>query len=148
MKEKQKRVFQFFNEVGIIQQLVGNMFNRRLPEGLHVSHFSVLNHMIRLGDGRTPLALADAFQVTKGTMTHTVSTLEKRGFVEVRPNAADGRSKLVFLTDAGRTFHASAIESLTPMLDILGREIDVDKLIEVLPVLKEVRQFLDDRRDM
>ncbi|MGI9463257.1 MAG: MarR family winged helix-turn-helix transcriptional regulator [Aestuariivirgaceae bacterium] len=148
MKEKQKRAFQFFTEVGIIQQLAGNMFNRRLPDGLHVSHFSVLNHMIRLGDDKTPLALADAFQVSKGTMTHTVATLERRGLVEVRPNTADGRSKLVFLTEAGRAFHSSAMESLTPMLDLLEREIDIDKMLKVLPVLEEVRRFLDDRRDL
>ena len=75
VNEHVKLVFQFFNEVGIIQQLSATLFNKRLPEGLHVSHFSVLNHMVRLGDGKTPLALANAFQVTKATMTHTLSTL-------------------------------------------------------------------------
>ncbi len=148
MKEQQQPLFQFFTEVGIIQQLATTMLNRRLPDGLHVSHFSVLNHMIRLGDGKTPLALANAFQVTKGTMTHTISTLEQRGFVSVAPNAADGRSKLVFLTEAGREFHHAAIESLSPMLDALAREMDVGKLIEALPILEEVRQILDEKRDL
>ena len=62
--DKHKLAFQFFNEIGIIQQLASTAFNRRLPEGLHVSHFAVLNHLTRLGDGKTPRALASAFQVT------------------------------------------------------------------------------------
>ena len=147
MQDDHKRTFEFFNEIGIIQQLAVSMFNRRLPDGLHVSHFSVLNHMTRLGDGKTPLSLANAFQVTKGTMTHTIATLEKRGFVEVAPNASDGRSKLVYLTDAGRKFQAAAIESLMPSLEVLARNMDVNKLQEALPVLRQVRQILDENRD-
>ncbi|WP_282608752.1 MarR family winged helix-turn-helix transcriptional regulator [Pelagibius sp. Alg239-R121] len=145
---RQKLAFQFFTEVGIIQQLGTALFNKRLPEGLHVSHFSILNHMMRLGDGKTPLSLAESFQVTKGTMTHTLAGLTKRGLVRVEPNALDGRSKLVFLTDDGRVFHKTAIESLAPMFAMLDEKIDFDKLIEVIPLLQEVREILDSNRDM
>lgn len=147
-QERQKLAFQFFNEVGIIQQLGTALFNKRLPEGLHVSHFSILNHMVRLGDGRTPLVLADAFQVTKGTMTHTLAGLSKRGLIRLEPNASDGRSKLVFLTDAGRDFHKDAIESLSPVFAMLEEKIDFEKLIEVLPLLQEVREVLDSNREI
>ncbi len=147
-QERQKLAFQFFNEVGIIQQLGTALFNKRLPEGLHVSHFSILNHMMRLGDGRTPLALSDAFQVTKGTMTHTLAGLSKRGLIRLEPNASDGRSKLVFLTDAGRDFHKTAIESLGPAFAMLEEKIDFKELVKVLPLLQEVRQVLDSNRDI
>ena len=73
--------FRFFNEIGIISQLSRTMMDMRLPEGVNTSHFSVLNHLIRVQDGRTPLALARAFQVPKTTMTHTLAGLEKLGFV-------------------------------------------------------------------
>ena len=147
-QERQKLAFQFFNEVGIIQQLSTALFNKRLPDGLHVSHFSILNHMMRLGDGKTPLSLAEAFQVTKGTMTHTLAGLTKRGLIRLEPNTADGRSKLVFLTDEGRAFHKVAIESLGPMFAMVETQIDFDKLIEVLPLLREVREILDNNRDI
>ncbi len=61
------------------------MFEARLPKGMLVSHFSVLNHLIRMADGRTPLELARAFQVAKTIVTHTLTTLEKHGLIEVRP---------------------------------------------------------------
>jgi hypothetical protein len=59
--------FRLFNEIGIIEQLSRARFEARLPQGVTVPHFSVLNHLIRVEDGRTPLELATAFQVPKTT---------------------------------------------------------------------------------
>ncbi|MEL6289794.1 MAG: MarR family winged helix-turn-helix transcriptional regulator [Pseudomonadota bacterium] len=145
---QRKAVFQFFNEVGIIQQLASTMFNKCLPDGLHVSHFAVLNHLVRLGDEKTPLALAEAFQVTKGTMTHTLATLSKRGFITLRPHATDGRSKIVLLTDEGRAFQVRAMESLSPAMAALDGKLDYDKMIDMLPELSKVRAILDANRDL
>lgn len=143
-----KLVFQFFNEVGIIHQLSTALFNKRLPEGMHVSHFSVLNHMVRLGDGKTPLALASAFQVSKATMTHTLSALTKRGLINIVPHKTDGRSKVVFLTDEGRQFQQQAIESLFPAIQAVSHQIDWHKVATLLPELQKIREVLDNNRDV
>ncbi len=148
MEDKQRQVFQFFNEVGIINQLSTALFNRVLPDGIHASHFSVLNHFVRLGDGKTPLQLAEAFQVTKGTMTHTLATLSKRGFVRLAPHETDGRSKVVFITQEGRAFQRHAMESLLPVMQELGGKLDIDTMISMLPRLAGVRQVLDENRDI
>lgn len=148
IEDKRKLTFQFFNEIGIIQQLATTAFNRRMPDGLHVSHFSVLNHLIRLGEGRTPQSLSDAFQVTKGTMTHTLGALAKRNFIDVTPHPTDGRSKVVFLTDDGRSFHAGAIKSLAPLMEIMEQKFNLEDLAEMLPKLQEVREVLDSHRDL
>lgn len=140
-------IFRFFNEVGIINQLSTTLLNNRLPEGVHVSHFSVLNHCVRLGDGKTPLTLAKAFQVSKGTMTHTLSELSRRGFLRLTPNARDGRSKLVFLTDEGRAFQKRAIESVVQVMDELEDRIDVEAIARMLPDLERLRSVLDENRD-
>lgn len=145
--EKRKLTFQFFNEIGIIHQLSTTAFNRKLPDGLHVSHFAILNHLMRLGDGKTPNSISDAFQVTKGTMTHTLGTLTKRNLIAIQPHPSDGRSKLVFLTDAGRSFHSDAIESLNPLIDLLSRNVELDTLIRMLPDLQAIREILDDNRN-
>lgn len=147
MEERHELTFQFFVEIGIIQQLSTAMFNRRLPDGLHVSHFGVLNHFIRLGDNKTPLALAKAFQVSKGTMTHTLSELSRRGFVRLAPNPEDKRSKLVFLTDEGRAFHARAMEGLVLAMDKLGARLDLEAMARILPDLSNLRTVLDNNRD-
>lgn len=143
-----KAVFQFFNEIGIINQLSSTAFNRQLPAGLHLSHFSVLNHLVRLSDGRTPSAIARAFQVTKGNMTNTLSELERRGFIALKPNPGDRRSKLVMLKAAGRKFHANAINSIAPMVAALSSQLDLEKIRAVTPMLQEVREVLDNNRDL
>jgi lipopolysaccharide export system permease protein len=69
-------LFALLNEIGIIEQLARNRFERAQPDGLRLPHFAVLNHLVRLGDGRTPGQIARAFQLTKATMTNTLQRLE------------------------------------------------------------------------
>ncbi|MDA4848026.1 MarR family winged helix-turn-helix transcriptional regulator [Hoeflea poritis] len=139
--------FSLFNEVGIIAQLSRALFEARLPKGFLVSHFSVLNHLIRVRDGQTPLQIANAFQVPKTTMTHTLSVLEKHGLIEMRPNPQDGRSKCVWLTQAGRTFREDAIAGMGPDMVDLATQFSPEYVGEVVPKLSEIRKFLDARRD-
>ena len=141
------QVFAFLNEVGIIGQLSRTLFEARLPNGFLVSHFSVLNHLVRLGDGATPMALASAFQVPKTTMTHTLTGLEKAALIEMRPNPEDGRSKCVWLTEAGRKFREDAIASLGPDIEKMLNSLDLARISSALPVLEEVREYLDRTRD-
>ncbi len=139
--------FAFFNEIGIISQLSRAFMEARLPDGLLLPHFSVCNHLLRVKDGQTPLALAKAFQVPKTTMTHTLSGLEKRNLVELKPNPKDGRSKCVWITDAGRTFRDATIQSLGPDFAVLAQSITPEELRQALPILTKVRQILDEARD-
>lgn len=144
--KRRQLLFEVLNEIGIIQQLAVAEFNRRLPEGLHVSHFSVINHLCRLGDGRTPLNISQAFQVTKATMTHTLTKLSGHGFIEIKANPEDGRSKLVYLTPIGRNFQKRAIAALEPMLDQLDQDLSSQDFINLLPRLRELRIYLDEHR--
>jgi DNA-binding MarR family transcriptional regulator len=140
-------LFAFFNEIAIIGQLSGSLFERRLPDGFLVSHFGVLNHLARLGDGKTPLDLARAFQVPKTTMTHTLAGLERAELIRVVPNPKDGRSKCVMLTDAGRGFRDQAIVRLGPDLEAIARAIAPARVAAVMPLLAEMRTWLDRERD-
>ena len=140
-------LFSFFNEIGIIAQLSRAVMEARLPKGLTLPHFSVINHLIRVKDGQTPLALAKAFQVPKTTMTHTLSGLLDHGLVDMRPNPKDGRSKTVWLTEAGRQFRETAIRSIDPDMSAIKSAIPEEKIAEILPLLAEIRSFMDAYRD-
>ncbi len=140
-------LFQFFNEVGIINQLATAMFEARLPPGFLVSQFAVLNHLIRVGDGRTPLDLARAFQVPKTTMTHTLAMLERHELVRIAPNPQDGRSKCIWITDSGRAFRTGAIAALGPEMAQLATTFPVDRIAAILPTLSALRGVLDTLRD-
>ncbi len=139
--------FRLFNEIGILAQLSRAVFEARLTGGMLVSHFAVLNHLIRVEDGRTPLELARAFQVPKTTMTHTLAGLETAGFIRMTPNATDGRSKRVWITPAGRRFRNSSIAALAPDLDDLAQAFAADRVAKILPELEALRKIMDRRRD-
>jgi DNA-binding MarR family transcriptional regulator len=145
-KDAVNELFAFFNEIGIIAQLSSTLLNRSLPDGLSTAHFSILNHMVRLGDGRTPLQLASAFQVTKATMSHSIDVLSRRGFVRIEAHPDDGRSKLVFLTRAGRAFRDRAIAKATAALSRFTGELDTGAMLDMLPRLRAVREVLDRNR--
>jgi DNA-binding MarR family transcriptional regulator len=137
----------FFLEVGILAQLSRALFEARLPAGFALPQFTVLNHLVRVKDGRTPLELARAFQVPKTSMTHSLAVLERHGLVEMRPNLRDGRSKCVFITDAGRAFRRTALAAIMPDMAKLAARFPAARLAEVLPVLTELRQIMDAQRE-
>ncbi len=143
----QAALFELFNEIGIIEQLSRATLEARLPCGLIAPHFTVLNHLTRLGDGRAPIDMARAFQVPKTTLTHTLKGLEAQGLIEMRPNPNDGRSKLVYLTEAGRTLQKGMIGALEPDFQRLMMGVDMQKLREIIPTLRDLRIFMDDDKN-
>lgn len=140
-------MFELLNEVGIIAQLSRALLESQLQDGLTANHFGVLNHLVRLGDGRTPLQMARAFQMPKTTMTHVLAGLEKRGLISVTPNPEDGRGKLVYLTQAGRELRNQAVASTTPALAGIIPQFGLEEAAAILPALRKLRVLLDEARD-
>lgn len=140
--------FRLFNEIGIIGQLTRALLEARLPPGFVAAQFSVLNHLARVGDGNTPLAIAQAFQVPKNSMTHSLTVLEREGMIEIRKNPQDGRSKLVYITDKGRVLRDDVIGALAPDIARIAAAFPPDVVARVLPDLETLRKFLDADRDV
>jgi DNA-binding MarR family transcriptional regulator len=138
--------FRLLNEIGIIAQLSRSLLEARLPSGFVLTQFSVLNHLVRVRDGQTPLELARAFQMPKTSMTHSLAVLERAGLIALHANPVDGRSKLVHITDAGRAFRQSTIDALAPDLGRIAAAIPPDQVAKMLPDLESLRQFLDAER--
>lgn len=139
-------VFGFFTEIGVINQLSTAMFAKSLPGGVHPSHFAILNHLARMGDGKAPLRIASAMQVTKNTMTHSLKVLQDRGYIDVQPDPEDGRGKRVYLTEAGRAFREEAIARVT---EELRNVIDAEQraiMRRIRGDLEQMRKHLDNSR--
>ena len=136
----------FFTEVGIINQLVSTRAERNLPYGLTLSQFSVLNHFSRGLPPKSPLALANAFQVTKGAMTNTLKQLERKGFVDIQPDEKDGRAKIVSPTQAGLSAHGDASLVLASAFKDFSESIAPDEIKALLPGLERIRIWLDNNR--
>jgi DNA-binding MarR family transcriptional regulator len=68
--------------------------------GLKTTQYSLLSHAIALGPVR-PVDLARAMKVDASTLTRNLRPLIEAGWLELGPGA-DGRSRLVSATQAGR----------------------------------------------
>jgi len=139
-------LFALLNEVGIIEQLARHRFDAAQADGLLLSHFILLNHLVRVGDGTTPARIADALQLARGAVTNTMQRLEERGLIRVAPDASDGRVKRVFLTRAGRARRQAAVRSATAELAPLLADLPEGAVAALLPTLREIRRRMDRAR--
>jgi DNA-binding MarR family transcriptional regulator len=140
-------LFEFFNEVGIIEQLSRSQFERVMPKGMSLAGFSLLNHFVRLDKvNESPARLAAAFQVTKGAMTNTLQRLEALGLIAIVQDPQDGRAKLVSITPAGRDMRDTCLSNLAPKLRQIAAVVDIDDLAVALPRLTAIREILDASR--
>ena len=132
-----------FGELFMADQLARNRISRVLPKGMQLSHFSVLNHLARLSEERTPAQLARSFHVTRGAMTNTLAKLEWAGHVHIRPDWDDARRKFVGLSPAGRAARDAAVQAVAPVISDLVRDLGADRVRAVLPVLRALRTRLE-----
>lgn len=139
-------LFRYFVEIGIIHQLVSAAFQRVLPYGLTGAQFTVLNHSVRTGDNKTPAQLAEVLQVTRGTLTSTLSRLESKKFIRLVPDSVDGRSKRVLLTAEGRKAREEAIKAAWPLIAEVKTALPREAAERELPQLERLRNWLDRRR--
>ena len=131
-----------FSEVLAADQSVRNRLSRVLPNGMELSHFSVLNHLSRADGERTPAQLAQTFGVTRGAMTNTLSKLEFSGFVHIRPDWDDARRKLVAISAAGKGARDQAMNAIAPLINDAMSDLCAEDVRRALPVLRALRTHL------
>ena len=132
-----------FSEITMADQLARAQLARALPNGMEVSHFTVLNHFARLGGEKTPAQLARIFHVTKAAMTNTLGKLEAAGYVHIRPDWDDARKKRVSLSANGLAARDRAATAVAPVFDHVVAKLGHDQIRAILPVLRELRAALD-----
>jgi DNA-binding MarR family transcriptional regulator len=111
---------------------------------MELSHFSVLNHLARVNEERTPAQLARAFHVTRGAMTNTLSRLEWAGHIHIRPDWEDARRKFVAISPSGRAARDSAVATVVPLIAEVVTALGPDRVRSLLSVLRELRVRLED----
>jgi DNA-binding MarR family transcriptional regulator len=114
---------------GDVRPSHANVFTFMRPEGVQVSELTRLAH------------------VRKQTMAQAVEELEQAGYVERRPDPADRRGRLVFLTKKGR--------SVQPVAIAAGRQVDEswasltspEQIDELRRALQKLLGQLDERSE-
>ncbi len=90
--------------------------------GLVPAQWEVLRYLARANRlSRSPGAVARYLGTTKGTVSQSLLTLQKKGLVTRRTSAVDERQVLLDLTEAGRAkLAADPLQALAADLDALG----------------------------
>ena len=140
-------MFKALTEIGIIHQLSETMLRTALPKPLTLAQFKVLTHLSRMPEVNTPTRITNAFQVTKGAMTHTLGLLEKNGFVVINDDEKDGRSKHVHTTKSGQDILLQAVTAMAPNFVGLSTELDHTEIEMLTKTLRKIRVFLDKARE-
>ena len=132
-----------FSELFMADQLARSLLSKAMPRGMELSHFSVLNHLARSAEERSPAQLARIFHVTRGAMTNTLGRLEVAGHVHIRPDWDDARRKFVAISPSGRAARDAALHSIAPILSRIVAEIGAARVRAALPVIREMRVELE-----
>jgi len=133
-----------FSEILTVDQLARNNVAKALPKGMELSHFSVLNHLARTQEEKTPAQLAQIFHLTRGAMTNTLRKLETSGYVHIRPDWDDARRKMVTISPTGRSARDAALAAIAPIIARAVGKIGYEKVRAILPVMRELRVNLSE----
>ncbi len=128
-----------FGEMFMAGQLTRNALSRALPGGMELSQFSVLDHLARAAGPKSPAQLAQAFHLTRGAMTNTLSKLEWAGHVHIHPDWDDARRKMVTISPAGIAARDAALAAIAPIIADVVQEIGEERIRAALPVLRALR---------
>jgi DNA-binding MarR family transcriptional regulator len=113
------------------QQLAGRVFSRILKKhgivDLNPAQGRIVFALWK-GDGIPQCELAARVKLDKSTMALMLERLERDGHVERRPDPADARRRIVFLTAKNRALHASYAAASREMIEIYCRGIGDEEM--------------------
>jgi len=113
--------------------------------GLRGTQYSLLSYVARLGPIR-PVDLARAMKVDASTLTRNLRPLADAGLVRQDPGA-DGRSRLVSVTEAGREKRQEAQRRWRVAQEALNERLGVQRVVALHAMLDECQDLLADLPD-
>ena len=105
------------------------------PSGLKMTQYSLLSHVLRLGPVR-PVDLALAMNVDASTLTRNLKPLIVGGWL-TQGEGPDARSRLISLTDAGRTKRTEAQQYWRAAQLSLNDRLGVERVVALHALIEE-----------
>jgi DNA-binding MarR family transcriptional regulator len=111
---------------------------------VRVAHGAVFRHIARGGSRVT--TLAERARMTKQSMAELVEYLRKWGHIELIPDPADGRAKLVKLTARGWKVHEQLVKSSAAFERKCARSLGEERWRVLRKLLREFAAWSQQRR--
>ena len=123
-----------------VQQILLARFDEALrPHGLTFARYEVLVLLVFSRTGELPLkVIGSRLMVHPTSVTNAIDRLVAAGYVDRRPNPADGRGVLARITERGRAVVDEATTALTA-LDFGLADLPEAEQEELFDILKRVR---------
>lgn len=91
-----------FDTVTLLERLARLMRSAEHGSDLNPAQWATLRYLSRCNRfSNAPTALADYLAATKGTVSQTINTLHKKGYIEKGQRPGEGRSVTLTLTELG-----------------------------------------------
>lgn len=98
----------------------------------------------RIGsDGIRPSELAEAAQLSKQTLGSILDQLEKAGYVARTPDPADGRGRVVTITDRGHELVALSLPVVEEMERAWAEHLGPERTRQLRETLVDLREITD-----
>ena len=95
-------------------------------EGIGTAEFDFI-HLVRHNPGITQTEVREKLKIDKGAAARRVASLEAKGYLERKPNPADGRSQLLFATKKAEELKNPKAEIETIFYEWLLSELPEDE---------------------
>ena len=95
-------------------------------EGIGTAEFDFI-HLVRHNPGITQTEVREKLKIDKGAAARRAASLEATGYLERKPNPADGRSQLLFATKKAEELKNSKAEIETIFYEWLLSELPEDE---------------------
>ncbi|MFD6271675.1 MarR family winged helix-turn-helix transcriptional regulator [Nocardia asteroides] len=115
------------------ERALNDRLRAELGADLRPAHYAVFRQLAPEGSRVT--ALAEAAGMTQQSMGELVAHLARCGYVERRPDPADGRARLIVATAAGRAAVAVAAGYIRGIEDAVAAELGASELAGVRDAL-------------
>jgi DNA-binding MarR family transcriptional regulator len=133
--------FAIVGRLGRVAAYLDQAINALLaPYGLSRPYWDVLASLRRAGQPfeLSPTDLYRGLMRSSGTMTHRLRRLESEGLIERVPDPADGRAKIIRLSERGREAAAAAQEIFADIERRFAAEVGDERFDEFRDTLRRL----------
>jgi DNA-binding MarR family transcriptional regulator len=131
-----------FREVFALQGILSNLVDTvHARAGLSTSKLKIIDTLLQFGSATVP-DIAAHLEVSRQFVQTVCNDLLDRGYVLFSDNPRHKRSKLMTLTDAGRSAYAKARDNEYRLIERLLPDIDSERAGRASEILKEIRKAI------
>ena len=126
-----------------------DQFVDKLMEPLSINHSegNMLIYLYKDGDGISQKVLEENLGVDKATVSRSVNSLIKKGYIRKESSLRDGRVNLIYLTKKAKETEKKIKDIYQKWFDIFLEEIPKKDAEKVVDILQRMYEMVQDRVD-